>query len=80
MGDVQQYELTESRVACYGRRMPQIHLDDWAASKGVPQRTAQRWAKEKLIPAKKQKITKQIVKTWLGYVIDEDEPLPDLSR
>lgn len=59
--------------------MPKIHLDDWAVKNGIPHRTAQRWAKEKLIPAKKQKIQKMVLKTWLGYVIDENEPKPDLS-
>jgi ribosomal protein S8 len=54
----------------------QIHLEQWAANNGVSKRTAQAWAKKKRIPAIKKTITKSIVKTWYGYVIDEETPKP----
>ena len=60
--------------------MTDIPLDDWAADHGINQRTAQRWAKEKLIPVKKRTYSRIITKTWKGYMIDKDAPRPDLSR
>lgn len=56
--------------------MAEIHLDTWAAKNGIPKRTAQYWAEKRRIPAKKKTIHKEIIKTWLGYVIDEDAELP----
>ena len=60
--------------------MSELHLDEWAAHHGISKRTAQRWAKEKLIPATRKKIAKRVLKTWFGYVIEKDVLPPDLSR
>jgi predicted site-specific integrase-resolvase len=56
--------------------MPEILLKDWAARKGVSPRTAQQWAKERLIPAKKKRKSIVMEKTWNCYVIDEDATIP----
>lgn len=56
--------------------MPEILLKDWAFRRGVPYRTAQQWAKEEQIPARKKKKTIVMEKTWKCYVIDEDATVP----
>jgi hypothetical protein len=57
-----------------------IPLEDWALKHKVSQRTAQRWANKEQITTKKGKITKQVVKTWYGYLVRADEPKPQLSK
>jgi hypothetical protein len=56
--------------------MAEILLKDWAARKGIPQRTAQQWAKTRQIPAKKKRKTIVMEKTWDCYVIDEEATIP----
>ena len=58
--------------------MTQITISEWAATHSVPLRTAQQWAKDGTIPARKKKIAYQIItdrliKTW---VVDSDTNPP----
>lgn len=78
------FRLALSCVACYCRAYMEfieyIPLEDWAAKQNVTQRTAQRWANKGRITAKKGTISKQVVKTWYGYLVRADEPKPQLGK